>query len=283
MHTFRNKLKTNFIMNNMSYICEFCASRPECCACSVDLTEPRLETELAVADNIMAVENPKPYGLLNAPSASAFFSLLVELEDQENQLDLGPLPQLTRHNNNTPEQEESLICDGPIQTTPIKLINLTPPIPKLERQTNMPPGIQIEDKDLQELAVELFPEDEAYLEYLKQPHSPEYLKLSDNLNNAESYSEFCSTLVEMKDLYEAETSLLKEYDELPNIEYCETCCNFLCDCDKMFPCDCGALYHIDEPYGMCIECEMAYRRQESIDQELYPDDIRERYDSYDSY
>jgi len=217
-------------MNSMSYICEFCGSRPECCACSIDLTEPRLETELAVADNMMAVENPKPYGLLNAPSASAFFSLLVELEDQENQLDLGPLPQLTRHNNNTPEQDEPLICDGPMPTTPIKLINFTPPIPKLERQTNMPTGIQIDDKDLQDLAVELFPEDQ-----IQYP------------------------------------------------EYCETCRDFFCECDKMVPCDCGALYHIDEPYGMCGECEMAYRRQDLIDQELYPDDIRERYDSYDSY
>jgi hypothetical protein len=179
---------------------------------------------------MMAVENPKPYGLLNAPSASAFFSLLVELEDQENQLDLGPLPQLTRHNNNTPEQDEPLICDGPMPTTPIKLINFTPPIPKLERQTNMPTGIQIEDKDLQDLAVELFPEDQ-----IQYP------------------------------------------------EYCETCRDFFCECDKMVPCDCGALYHIDEPYGMCGECEMAYRRQDLIDQELYPDDIRERYDSYDSY
>jgi hypothetical protein len=217
-------------MNNMSYICQFCGLRPECCACSIDLTEPRLEPELAVADNMMAIENPKPYGLLNAPSASAFFSLLVQLEQQEDQLDLGPLPQLTR-DNNIPEQEEPLICDGPMPTTPIKLINLTPTIPKLERQTNMPQEFQIEDKDLQDLAIQLFPEE----------------------------------------------------DEIQYPVYCETCQEYLCECDKMVPCDCGALYHIDEPYGMCAECEMAYRRQDSIDQELYPDDIRERYDSYDSY
>jgi hypothetical protein len=128
--------------------------------------------------------------------------------------------------------------------------------------------------------VELFPEEEAYIEYLKQPHSLEYLKLSEKLSNAGSFEEFCSTIVEMKDLYDAETSVVKEYDELPCIEYCETCCNFSCECDKMVPCDCGALYHIDEPYGMCFECEMAYRRQDSIDQERYPDDIRERYDSH---
>jgi len=218
-------------MNNMSYICEFCWLRPECCACSVDLTEPRLETELAVADNMMAIENPRPYGLLNAPSASAFFSLLSELEEQEDQMELGYLPQLTRDNNNIPEQDEPLICDGPMPTTPIKSINLTPSIPKLERQTNMPPENQIEDKDLQDIAVELFPEE----------------------------------------------------DENIFPVYCENCQEFFCQCDKMVPCDCGTLYHIDEPYGMCFECEMAYRRQDSIDQQLYPDDIRERYYGYDSY
>jgi len=274
--TLRNKLKTNFIMNSMSYICEFCGLRPECCACSVDLSEPRLETELAVADNIMAVENPRPYGLLNAPSASAFFSLLVELEKEEQEdFELGPPPKFMRQPNNQ-EQDEPLICDGP---TPTKLYPDIPQIPKLERQTNMPPGIQIED--LQDIAVELFKEeDQDVINYLKKPHSPEYLKLSDKLNNSESYSEFCCTLVEMKDLYDVETSLLKEDDELPNIEYCENCSDFSCECDKMVPCDCGKMYHIDEPFGMCFDCEMDYRRQCSIDQEKYPDDIRERYDSH---
>ena len=87
----------------MSYICEFCGFRPECCACSVDLTEPRLETELAVADNVMAVENSsilRPYGLLNAPSASDFFSLLVELERKEEEdFEIGPPPKCMRQTN----------------------------------------------------------------------------------------------------------------------------------------------------------------------------------------
>ena len=222
-------------MNNMSYICEFCGLRPECCACSVDLTEPRLVPELAVADNIMAVENPRPYGLLNAPSASAFFSLLVELEedykDKDEDFELGPPPKWMRQTNNQllVEEERPLIYDEPMltnsttPTTPIKADQSVPPIPKLERQTNMPEEIQIENDDLLDLAIELFPEDQ-------------YV-----------------------------------------IEYCENCCDFSCECDKMFPCDCGKLYHIDEPYGMCFDCEMAQRRQESIDQELYPDDIRERF------
>jgi len=269
----------------MSYICEFCGFRPECCACSVDLTEPRLENELAVADNVMAVENSsiqRPYSLLNAPSPSDFFSLLVELERQEEEdLEIGPPPKFMRQTNMPPGTifpDEQLICDGHMPQTPIKLNLNEPSIPKLERQTNMPPGIQIEDDNLQDLAVELFPEDEDYIDYLKKPHSPEYLKLSEKLSNASSYSEFSSTLVEMKELYETETSLSKEDDELPNIEYCDDCCNFSCECYKMVPCDCGKMYHIDEPYGMCFDCEMAYRRQDLIDQELYPDDIRERYD-----
>jgi hypothetical protein len=262
----------------MSYICEFCGLRPECCACSVDLTEPRLVPELALADNIMAVENPRPYGLLNAPSASAFFSLLVELEEEEKDEDfeLGPSPKWMRQRSNQVLVEE----DEPMITTPIKADQSVPSIPKLERQTNMPEGIQIEDDDLQDLAIDLFPQDQDVIEYLKQPHSPEYLRLSDKLNNAESYSEFCSTLAEMKHLYEAETSLLKEDDELPNIDYCENCCDFLCECDKMVTCECGKMYHIDEPFGMCFDCEMDYRRQFSIDQANYPDDIRERYDSH---
>jgi hypothetical protein len=271
----------------MSYICEFCGLRPESCACSVDLTEPRLESELAVADNIMAVENQKPYGLLNAPSPSDFFSLLTELESQEEDFELGPPPKFMRQTNMPPginfPDEEPLMFDEPIQTPPIKSILEGVPIPKLERQTNMPPGMNFSDEDLKEIAVELFPEEDAYIEYLKQPQSLEYLKLSEKLDNTGSYQEFCFVMNEMKNLYDLETSVIKEdvpKDELPPIEYCETCCDFSCECDKMVHCDCGAFYYIDEPYQMCFDCEMAYRRQESIDQELYPDDIRERYDSH---
>jgi hypothetical protein len=236
----------------MSYICEFCGLRPESCACSVDLTEPRLDSELAVSDNMMAVENSdiqKPYGLLDAPSLSDFFSLLVELETDA---ELGPLPKWTSQKN----------------------------ISKLERKTNMPEEIIFSHDDLQEVNVELFPKEEAHLQYLKKPQSPEYLELSNKLSSAESYQEFCSTLLEMKKLYDDETSLLKE-DELPIIEYCETCCDFSCECDKMITCHCGALYHIDEPYQMCYNCEMAERKQDLIDQERYPDDIPDRY-RYDS-
>lgn len=212
----------------MSYVCEFCGLRHESCACSVDLTEPRLESELAVSDNMMAVENSdiqKPYGLLDAPSPSDFFSLLVELEKQETDAELGPLPKWMNHS----KPNKQPICNGPIPTTPIKTKPVCPTIPKLERQTNMPPEIIFSHDDLQDLSVELFPEE----------------------------------------------------DELPIIDYCETCCDFSCECDKMFPCQCGAFYHIDEPYQMCCNCEMAERQQDLIDQQRYPDDIPDRY-RYDS-
>ena len=216
----------------MSYICEFCGVKPENCICPVDLTEPRLETELAVADNMMAVENQKPYDLINAPSAFEFFSLLVELEKQENDDELGPQPKWTRY------------PDEP--TTPTKSSEVFPPIPKLERQTNMPEGLKLPDEDLNDLNVELFPE---YIHYSK---SPEYKELSRKLGNASCYEDFCSTILEMKDFY-----------------------------DYTSHCDCGTLYDVRyEKHGMCHKCDMAERRQDSIDQERYPDDIRERYDSH---
>jgi hypothetical protein len=254
----------------MSYICEFCGARPENCGCSVDLTEPRLETELAVADNMMAVENSniqKPYGLLDAPSASAFFTLLVELEKQETDVELGPEPKWMSQTNN---QDEPL---GTIPTTPRKSSDVFPPIPKLERQTNMPEGINYpDDDDLQGIAINLFPE------YIHYPKSCEYMALSSKLGNASSYEDFCSILLEMKDLYDVEASVSKEVDK-----YCETCCSFSCECDMMVPCECGTLYDIREPYKMCNKCEMAMRRQDSIDELIHPDDIPDRDRDRDSY
>jgi hypothetical protein len=192
----------------MSYICEFCGTRPENCICSADLIEPRLESELAVADNIMAAENPviqRPYGLLDAPSPSDFFSLLMEMEREESKYDTPP--------------------STPGCTTTFNL----PPPPKLVRQTNRPPELCLTEEDIQDLTAELFPEEDEFLYPV----------------------------------------------------YCEICQEYSCECDKMVPCDCGALYHIDEPYGMCFTCEMAERRQDLIDQQNYPDDIPDRY-RYDS-
>jgi hypothetical protein len=241
---------------------------------------------------MMAIENSniqKPYGLLDAPSASEFFSLLTELEKQEEDIELGPLPKFMRQTNLLPGTcfpDEPLIYDGPFPITP-RLEG--PPIPKLERQrnidfeTNFPPGMTVSNEDLNDLSVELFPEDSAYLEYLKRPQSPEYLKLSERLSNVSSYEEFCDIINKMKDLYVFETSFPTYDGVMLCIEYCETCCDFSCECDKMVPCHCGILYNINEPYGMCFNCEMAERRQDLIDRERYPDDIRERCDSHDSY
>ena len=114
----------------MSYICEFCGLRPENCGCPIDLTEPRLESELVFADNIMAVENPnikKSYGLFDAPSPDAFFSLLSELEN-ESKYDTPP-------------------------STPISINNLFPVPKKLERQSSPPPK-----EELKDIAVDLFTE-----------------------------------------------------------------------------------------------------------------------------
>jgi hypothetical protein len=183
--------------------------------------------ESANVNNIVAVENPKPYGLFDAPSASAFFSLLLELEKEEEDFELGPVPKFARQSNNPalwrndgldyvpPHDNEPLIGDVDLSSQVI-----WPPIPKLERQTNMPDGIPFE-------------------------------------LNVEDDAKF----------------------EIPFLEYCGTCYNFSCDC--MVPCECGTLYHIDEPYGMCFNCEIAERRQDLIDQDLYPDDIPDRY-RYDS-
>jgi len=121
----------------MSYICEFCGLRPESCACAIDLTEPRLETELAVADNMMAVANPviqRPYGLVDAPSPADFFSLLVEMEREESKYDTPP---------STPG------CTS--------AFNLPPP-PKLERQTNRPLELCLTEDDLQDIQSDLFPD-----------------------------------------------------------------------------------------------------------------------------
>ena len=79
------------------------------------------------------------------------------------------------------------------------------PLPKFMREERIP---EKKEDD----------EDDNVLAYLKKPHSAEYLALSEKLSNARSYEEFCSTLVEMKDLYDCETSsALKGYEVLPNV------------------------------------------------------------------
>ena len=60
----------------MSYICEFCGIRPENCTCSLEAIDDMIKAKAK------AVEEHLSCGLLDAPSASAFFSLLVDLEKE---------------------------------------------------------------------------------------------------------------------------------------------------------------------------------------------------------
>lgn len=150
----------------MSYICEFCSFRPENCACSADITEPRLENELTVADNIMAVQ--RPYGLLDAPSPADFFSLLVELEKEE------------KYDSPTLANNDLLI------------------IPKLERQTNRPHELVLSEEELKSVSTSLFPEEklipDANFYQVSQEQQPiNYISL-DQLSR-ETYSfepDYCS-------------------------------------------------------------------------------------------
>jgi len=89
----------------MSYICEFCGIRPENCTCSLKAIDDMIKAK--------AVEKHLSYGLLDAPSASAFFSLLVDLEKEE-------------------------IYDNPFSGVSIGINSTSLSIPKLERQTNGP-------------------------------------------------------------------------------------------------------------------------------------------------
>jgi hypothetical protein len=221
----------------MSYICEFCGIRPENCACSVDLTEPRLETELAVADNIMAAENQhvqRPYGLLDAPSPADFFSLLVEMEKAEDyESNQTPAP------NNTPDE--------------------FPPPPKLERQTNRPIELQPSEDDLNDVAVELFPE-----ELIPDADFSEFIVNSYYCETCEDFKCDCGDQLARED-YETDR-------ECVTYKYYRFCHDF--PEETSYCTNCGKKYFIDESqYGMCYDCEMEAMKQDLIDQELYPDDI----------
>ena len=223
----------------MSYICDFCCLRPDNCGCSVDLTEPRLESELVVADNIMAVENPviqKSYGLLDAPSPADFFSLLTKLEEEEK-YDTPPL-------------------------TPRNGINLPPP-PKLERQTNLPPVHSLSEENLKALATELFPEE----------------PLSHDVDLSDIDSQYCENcygfVCDCEEKYKLEENKCISPDQLAREAYemardCGTYeyYKFSLDFpDELIKCpSCEEMIDSNEPYGMCYDCFMAEQR-------LYPDDI----------
>jgi hypothetical protein len=194
----------------MSY-CEFCSNMSNKCTCSIDLTEPRLESELTVADNIMASENPhvessnKNIRILSPDNS---VSLLKEIENVEDY--------------KTPK--------------PINIIDETLYIPKLERKSNKPEELCIREEYLNEVSLELFPEEELI------PDA-----------NFEDY--------------------------IIHVNECDTCREFVCICDTLIQCPmpgCNNKYNFNNShpsYEMCFDCEMKERKQELIDELLYPDDI----------
>lgn len=260
----------------MSYICQFCGVRPENCACSIDLLEPRLESELVVADNIMAVENPsiqRPYGLLDAPSPADFFSLLVEMEKLEHtgsgpkksfdELLPFPIPRLERQSNPLPEvlltlEEMERLEDYELTPTSNSSFDelLSIPIPRLERQTNRPPELCLTEADLNDLKIELFPE-EALI--------PD----ADFSEYGIRYPVYCETCSEFscgcgdqlaREAYETDR-------ECGTYEYDRFCRDFPEEVQELIKCPtCEKMIYTDEQYGMCYACHMAEQR-------LYPDDI----------
>jgi len=223
----------------MSYICEFCGTRPENCSCSVDLTEPRLESELVVADNIMAVENPvikKSAGVVDAPSPADFLSLLVKLEEEEKY-------------NTSP-------------SSPISSINLLP-IPKLQRQTNNPSGISLPEEDIKPLSVYLFPE---------EPQIPDSDIDSQYCENCYGFICECnqSKVLEENQTVSPEQIARENYEmarDCGTYEYDKFCMDFPDDNEELIKCPtCEEMINSYEPYGMCYSCF-------TIEQRLYPDDI----------
>lgn len=241
----------------MSYICNFCSSRPENCACSADLTEPRLESELALADNIMAAANPvvqRPYGLIDAPSASEFFSLLVEMES-ESKYDTPP-------------------------STPSSVFKLPPP-PKLVRQTNRLP-----EQDLVDVAEELFPDSEFVIQACKTCHEFG----CDCERTQVCWTPSCENMVANGMCYDCvmahhkqKEQLLKEAEykrkdqiartayefarEHGTYEYYRFARDFPDEVEELIKCPtCEEMIYPDDQKGMCHNCYMAEQR-------LHPDDI----------
>lgn len=201
----------------MSY-CEFCSKNLNECACSIDLTEPRLETELSIADNVMAVDNPvvASSNKKRVQSPNDSFSLLKEIENVEDY--------------KTPMS--------------INIIDEALHIPKLERKKNRPEELCIKEQDLNEVKMELFPEEELIPD-------ADFEDFVINVEECVECNEFicvCDSIVQCT---------------MPG---CNNQYNF---------------NYSDPSYEMCFNCEMKERKQALIDELLYPDDIpmEFRYDS----
>jgi hypothetical protein len=249
----------------MSYICEFCGLRPESCACAIDLTEPRLETELAVADNMMAVANPviqRPYGLVDAPSPADFFSLLVEMEREESKYDTPP---------STPG------C--------ISAFNLPPP-PKLERQTNRPLELFLTEDDLQDIQSELFPD----CKFSELDIQPCHEVVFNSERTRVCWTPQCENMVANGMCYDCimahhqqKEQLVREAEYKRKVQIAKTAYEFAREhgtyeyyrfardfpeeVEELIKCPtCEEMIYPDDQHGMCYTCFM-------LEQRLHPDDI----------
>lgn len=210
----------------MSYICEFCGLRPENCGCSIEseLEKPVIQ---------------RPYGLIDAPSPGAFFSLLVEMESEYD-------------------------------STPIIANNLLP-IPKLERQTNRP-----SEQDLQHLDCDLFPEVQLIAD----------ADLSEFEIQSNHYCETCLNFIcDCERTQEDKDQLAREAYEIARdcdtYEYYKFCRDFPDEIyDELIKCPtCEEMIDTNDQNGMCYSCF-------TTEQRLYPDDIAMdlRYNSdYDTF
>jgi len=149
-----NKLETE---NMTEQNCQFCFKSTTLCVCSLDLTEPRLEAELRVADNMMAVEAlritipPNPNPILPNPISLYHNSTPPKFVRTTTIESLGPFDQEITYKEKYPElfikREHTLKKDSDefdefdefIRTTTLKCTSL----PKLgllgPRQTNKNP------------------------------------------------------------------------------------------------------------------------------------------------
>jgi hypothetical protein len=218
--------------------CKFCLKNIENCQCPIDITEPRLEAELAIADNIMAVENTSLRQscdiIHTTASPTDSFSLLIEMERIEE------------------------------YGTPIKNnVSNDNSLPTLKRQftnINLDKATEDEDEaDIKNIAVKLFTEEEIRLPVLERQHAIQFIE-DDNKEPLITDADFSQFIND------------DNHDEFifETIDVCEDCKEFVCICANLVKCNmpnCNNYYdfnYSDSSYNMCHSCEMEERRQELI-------------------
>lgn len=217
--------------------CQFCFKNSENCKCPIDILEPRLESELAIADNIMAVENTslqQSYKIIDTSvSPTDSFSLLMEIERVEE------------------------------YKTPIKNnVSNDNSLPTLQRQFTNINLNKVTEEDIKNIKVKLFTEeipDEIRLPVLDRQCAIQFIQddAKEPLITDAHFSQFIND--DNNDEFIFET-----------IEICEDCKEFVCICEYFVKCtmpNCNNNYYInysDSSYNMCHSCEMEERRQELI-------------------